>query len=112
MADPTEIQRGHAHKATVVAVAERHWSDPIPDEFLALFEAAGLVIDDNDHTVIAYRHGRKIGAVWGPAVEGHWFAYRSDTPCATFPDHGQQARRVADRDEGLRHLLDTEQAAT
>lgn len=94
------IQRGHAHKATVVAVADRQWSDPIPDEYLPLFETAGIVLDDNDHNVIAYHAGRKCGAVWGPAVEGHWFAYRE----------GTDPVRVSSRNDGLRHLLglDTE----
>ncbi len=95
MADPTKVQRGHAHSATVVAVAVRRWSDPIPDDFLPLFEAAGLVVDDSDDEVIAYRDGVKVGAVWGPAVEGHWFAYRDGTGPV----------RVATRDDGLRHLL-------
>jgi len=91
-----KISRRHGqHKAVVVAVAERQYSEPIPDEFLPLFVADGLRVDDNDHDVIAYRAGKKVGAVWGPAVEGHWFAYRGDS----------QAVRVAGRDAGLRHML-------
>lgn len=96
MTNQPKIQRGHAHKATVVAVATRRWSEPIPDQFLPLLESAGLVVDDNDHNVIAYRHGKKIGSVWGPAVEGHWFAYRDGT---------EAVRVVGTRDDGLRHLL-------
>lgn len=101
MADPTKVYRGHDHKATLVAVASRRWSDPIPDEFLPLFEAAGLVVDDNDHYVIGYLAGHKMGAVWGPAVEGHWFAYYGQT----------EPVGVANRDAGLRHWLDAEGAS-
>jgi hypothetical protein len=91
-----KISRPHSgHKAVVVAVAKRQYSDPIPDEFLPLFVADGLRVDDDDHNVIAYRAGKKVGAVWGPGVEGHWFAYRD----------GSDAARVADRDAGLRHML-------
>jgi hypothetical protein len=97
MADPTKTYRGHAHPATVVAVRNRRWSEPIPDEFLPRFEAAGLVVDDNDHQVIVYASGHKVGAVWGPAADGtgEWFSYRA----------GTDPVRVPDRDAGLRHLL-------
>jgi hypothetical protein len=91
MADPTKIKRG-----PVVEVREREYSGPIPDSMLPRFEAAGLVVDDNDHDVTLYRAGFGHAAVWGPAVEGHWFArYRS-----------AEAVRVAGRDEALTYLLD------
>src|SRR5689334_3624754 len=101
MSDPTKTQRGHAHNTTVVAVNRRTYSEPIPDHFLPEFEAAGLVVDDNDSEVIVYRDGRKVGAAWGPAVEGHWFAYAGTTT----------AVRVADRDMALRHVIDEINAA-
>ena len=84
------IKRGR-----ISAVAGRTWTEPSPDEFLTAIEAAGLVVDDNDHNVIVYRAGRKYGSVWGPAIEGHWFAYRN----------GCDPLRVPDRDGGLRHVL-------
>jgi hypothetical protein len=84
------IKRGR-----ISAVAERTWTEPIPDEFLAALDAAGLIVDDNDHNVIVYRAGHKYGSVWGPAVEGHWFAHRD----------GSDPTRVPDRDSGLRHVL-------
>lgn len=81
--------------STVVAVKQRRYSDPIPAEFLPLFETAGIVVDDNDHNVIAYRDGHKCGSVWGPSTEGQWFAYREDSDPV----------RVPTRDDGLRHLV-------
>jgi len=96
MSDPTKIERGHAHKRTLVAVASRLWSEPIPDEFLLRFEAAGLVVDDEDHAVTVYSAGSKVGAVWGPAIEGDWFAFYGQTDPV----------RVPSRDAGLRHLLE------
>lgn len=81
----------------VVAVAERRWSEPIPEMFLPLFSAAGLVVDDRDSQVLAFHNGRKVGAVWGPAADGtgEWFAYRD----------GLDPVRVASRDDGLWLLL-------
>jgi hypothetical protein len=93
--DQPKIRRGIQHAATVVAVSMRHYSEPIPDEFLPQFEAAGIVVDDNDHDVIFYRAGRKVGAVFGPSVSGGWFAYRDPTGVIN----------VDDRDAGLRHVL-------
>ena len=83
-------------RGPVVAVAKRQYSKPIPAEFLPLIEQAGMVADDNDHTVIFYSHGIKRGSVFGPSVEGHWFAYRGEKGVVT----------VASRDDGLRHVLD------
>jgi hypothetical protein len=104
MSDPTKVSRGVSRSATLVAVKDRRWSEPIPDEFLSLFEAAGLIVDDNDHYVTAYRAGLKAGAVWGPAVPGYWFAASGDSGTV----------RVASRDDGLRRLLglDVEQVAS
>jgi hypothetical protein len=95
MADPTKIKRG-----PVVAVAARTYSEPIPDEFLPLFEQAGVAVDDNDHHVTIYRGGSDYSFVWGPAVEGHWFARHGS-------DNGV---RVPDRDAGLRWALGIDRA--
>lgn len=85
-----KIKRG-----PVVAVSDRKYSDPIHDQFLPLFERAGLVVDDNDHNVIVYEAGRKVASVWGPAAEGYWFAYWKTT----------EPVRVESRDDGLRHVI-------
>lgn len=85
-----KIKRG-----PLVAVAKRIYSDPIPDELVREAETAGLTLDDKDHNVIAYRNGKKCGAVWGPSVESEWFAYRDGSP----------AVRVPTRDDALRHML-------
>lgn len=99
MADPTTIIK----RGPLVAVRDRHYSEPIPDEFLPLFEAAQLRVDDNDHHVTLYRGGCNYSFVWGPSVEGQWFARHNS-------DNGV---RVADRDAGLRWALglDTEAVA-
>jgi hypothetical protein len=91
------MKPGFTKRGPVVEVDARRYSEPIPDALLAKFDAAGLVLDDSDHAVIVYRAGRSVGSVWGPAVEGDWFA-------ATTPDNGV---RVATRDDALTHLLDT-----
>lgn len=95
MTDASKIYRGVKHGATLLAVRDRQCSEPIPDEFLPQFEAAGLVVDDGDHQVILYSAGKKYGAVWGPSVDGAWFANLG----------GADAVRVESRDAGLRHVL-------
>lgn len=86
-----KIKRG-----PVVEVATRTYSEPIPDDMLPRFEAAGLVVDDNDHSVAIYRAGFKVGAVWGPAVEGDWFGGTTEANIARKPT----------RDEALACVLD------
>jgi hypothetical protein len=86
---------GKIKRGPVVEVPKREWTEPIPDELLADAERAGLVLDDNDHNVIAYLAGRKYSSAWGPAVEGHWFVQRLN----------EEAIRVVDRDAALRHAV-------
>lgn len=103
MATTEKIKRGVKHPATVVAVKKRRYSKPIPDDFLPRFEAAGLIVDDNDHNVTVYRDGRPIGRVWGPAADGSraWFA-----SC-----NGSATIRVCTRDDGLSCVLGVAAAA-
>lgn len=71
---PTKVQsNGKLKRGPVVSVPDRKYSEPIPDEVIAAIDAAGLVVDDNDLAYTVYDAGRGIAAVWGPAVEGHWF---------------------------------------
>jgi hypothetical protein len=79
----------------VVEVTQRRYSEPIPDDLLARFEAAQLVFDDNDHSVAIYRAGFKVGSVWGPAVEGDWFGGTTE----------ENITRLPTRDEALEYVL-------
>lgn len=87
------IERG-----PIVEVAEREYTKPIPDEFLPLLRQAGLVVADHDHYPFAYHAGFAQASVWGPAVEGHWFARVAGE---------KEAVRVESRDAGLRYVLNT-----
>jgi hypothetical protein len=89
------MTREKIKRGPLVAVSRRIYTDPIPDELVQVAETAGLTLDDEDHHVIAYRDGKKCGTVWGPSVEGEWFAYRD----------GSAAVRVPTRDDALRHML-------
>lgn len=82
----------------IASVRFRRYSKPIPTEFEGRFAAAGLTVTDRDDAVEIYRDGRKVAAVWGPAVEGHWFAYAEG-------QHNGEAIRVGGRDEGLQLVL-------
>lgn len=96
VSDPTKVSRGVAHSATLVAVKDRRYTEPIPDEFLPRFEAAGLVVDDSDRNVIFYRADHKAGVVWACEMPGCWLAWRAHIPGAI---------RVRSRDDGLRYVL-------
>lgn len=92
----TTVQsNGKLKRGPCVSVPNRQYSDPIPDDLLALIDAAKLVVDDNDHTYTVYSAGRSTGVVWGPAVEGDWFV----RPV------GEDARRVPTRDGALTALV-------
>ncbi|MCW6003926.1 hypothetical protein K1W54_04920 [Micromonospora sp. CPCC 205371] len=81
MCDRETVQRGPVHE-----VAERQYSDPIPDDLLPLIEQAGLIVHDHDDHVTAYRNDRMVGCVWGPAVEGEWFGHREGSNPVRLPD--------------------------
>lgn len=94
----TKVQsNGKLKRGPVVEVPERQYSEPFSDETLTAADRAGLVIDDNDHTVTVYFHGVKQAVIWGPSVEGEWFAQHMDE---------SQAVRVETRDRALLRLVD------
>lgn len=75
----------------------RCYSNPIPATLMDQFLAAGLSVEDNDHSVTVYDEtADKVGAVWGPTVDGAWCVYRT-------PGHPV---RVESRDAGLEYILD------
>jgi hypothetical protein len=93
----TKVQsNGKLKRGPVVEVAKRDYSRPFPDDLLKLADQSSLRLDDNDHTVTVYFSGVKQAAIWGPAVEGEWFAQH----------HGEtQAVRVPTRDLALARII-------
>ena len=53
-------------------------------------------VDEPHGTMYRYDGQAKTGALWGPGVEGHWYAYRDDIAAGTL--------RFADRESGEKFL--------
>jgi len=59
--------------------------------------AAAVTYDESEFQVIRFTDGRKTGSLWGPGVEGNWYAYRADVD-------GGRALRFATREDADAYL--------